>query len=166
MNQRLQQFLSAENISQSQFADSIGVARANVSHIISGRNKPGFDFIEKLSSHYPSLSLEWLISGKGKMYKNGESCAPAVTLQSPSAPDELFDTESYTITAEEQAQIPSTATANSVSGASNTQPRVQSKTVEASESNNANKIKQSIKNQRNITKIIVFYDDNSFQELK
>ena len=45
MNIRLQQFLSAENLSQAQFADIIGVARASVSHIIAGRNKPGFDFI-------------------------------------------------------------------------------------------------------------------------
>ena len=68
MNKRLLQFLSAENISQAQFADTIDVARASVSHIIAGRNKPGFDFIESMALHYPSLNLEWLITGKGKMY--------------------------------------------------------------------------------------------------
>ncbi|MBQ3941506.1 MAG: helix-turn-helix transcriptional regulator, partial [Bacteroidales bacterium] len=57
MNTRLLRFLEAENISQSQFADSIGVARASISHILSGRNKPGFDFLEKLASQYPNLSL-------------------------------------------------------------------------------------------------------------
>lgn len=69
MNKRLQQFLGAENISQSQFADSIQVARASVSHILSGRNKPGYDFLENMARRYPSLNLEWLITGKGKMYK-------------------------------------------------------------------------------------------------
>ena len=69
MNNRLLKFLEAENISQSQFADSIGVARASVSHIIAGRNKPGFEFIERTARQYPSLSLEWLITGKGRMYK-------------------------------------------------------------------------------------------------
>lgn len=44
MNKRLQQFLQAENISQSQFADTVGITRAGVSHILSGRNKPGYDF--------------------------------------------------------------------------------------------------------------------------
>ena len=62
MNRRLQQFLRAENISQSQFADTIGVARASVSHILAGRNKPGFDFLLAMSKHYPSLNLEWLIT--------------------------------------------------------------------------------------------------------
>ena len=70
MNRRLQQFLTAENISQSQFAESIGVARANVSHILSGRNKPGFDFIEKMLLAYPALNIDWLITGKGKMYRS------------------------------------------------------------------------------------------------
>ena len=68
MNKRLQQFLNAENISQSQFADTLNVARAGVSHILAGRNKPGFDFIESLILHYPDLNIEWLITGKGRMY--------------------------------------------------------------------------------------------------
>ena len=72
MNNRLQQFLAAENISQSQLAESIGVARASISHILAGRNKPGFDFIESLARRYPSLNLEWLITGNGRMYNTSE----------------------------------------------------------------------------------------------
>lgn len=72
MNKRLQQFLSAENISQSQFADKIGVTKASVSHILSGRNKPGFEFIESMADCYPNLNLDWLIGGKGRMYKNAD----------------------------------------------------------------------------------------------
>ena len=77
MNVRLQRFLEAENISQSQFAESIGVARAGISHIIAGRNKPGFDFIERMARKYPALSIEWLVTGRGRMYKqNPENDAP------------------------------------------------------------------------------------------
>lgn len=72
MNERLLRFLEAENISQAQFADSIGVARASISHIVSGRNKPGFDFIERTARRYPALNIEWLITGKGKMYSSQE----------------------------------------------------------------------------------------------
>lgn len=70
MNKRLQQFLSAEGISQTQLADTMKVTRAGVSHIISGRNRPGFDFLESLVLHYPELNLDWLITGRGKMYKS------------------------------------------------------------------------------------------------
>ncbi|MBR1928083.1 MAG: helix-turn-helix transcriptional regulator [Bacteroidales bacterium] len=69
MNQRLQQFLSAENLTQTQLAERLGVAKASVSHVLAGRNKPGYDFIESLSRQFPNLSLDWLINGKGRMYK-------------------------------------------------------------------------------------------------
>ena len=70
MNRRLLQFLQAESITQTQFADTLGVARGGVSHILAGRNKPGYDFLESLLLHYPQLNLEWLLTGKGRMYKN------------------------------------------------------------------------------------------------
>ena len=96
MNVRLQQFLSAENLTQSQFADSMGVARANISHILSGRNKPGFEFIENLARHYPALNIEWFITGKGRMYKGAiqQSEAPS---QVESKQPELFAEEQENI---------------------------------------------------------------------
>jgi Helix-turn-helix. len=47
MNNRLQQFLSLENLTPSALADKLGVQRSGLSHILSGRNKPGYDFIKK-----------------------------------------------------------------------------------------------------------------------
>ena len=70
MDKRLQQFLDAENISQAQLADTLGVARAGISHILSGRNKPGFDFLEAMAVHYPQISMDWLLTGRGRMYKD------------------------------------------------------------------------------------------------
>lgn len=70
MNRRLLQFLQAENITQTQFADTLDVARGSVSHILSGRNKPGYDFLESLLLHYPRLNLDWLLTGKGRMYRD------------------------------------------------------------------------------------------------
>lgn len=72
MNRRLLQFLQAENITQSQFADTLSVARGSVSHILSGRNKPGYDFLESLLLHYPRLNLDWLMTGKGRMFRDEE----------------------------------------------------------------------------------------------
>lgn len=76
MKQRLEQFLSAENISQTQFAESIGVARAAISHILSGRNLPSYDFILNTIKAFPSLNIEWLLTGEGKMYKGDGLASP------------------------------------------------------------------------------------------
>ena len=70
MNRRLLLFLQAQNITQSQFADTLSVARGSVSHILSGRNKPGYEFLESLALHYPALNIDWLLTGKGSMYKD------------------------------------------------------------------------------------------------
>lgn len=73
MENRIKQFLAAENITQATFAEMIDVTRSNVSHILSGRNKPGFDFIQNTSKAFPNLNLDWLIMGKGRMYKSSNS---------------------------------------------------------------------------------------------
>ncbi len=140
MNKRLQQFLSAENISQAQFADTIGVARASVSHILAGRNKPGFDFIERMSRRYPALNLEWLITGKGKMYKGDAPEGIPVLDLWQDEPD---------VAADSPAAV---------------QP--ESETAEKTESTTLSKRQQPIVKQRSITKITVFYDDGTYQELK
>ena len=70
MKERLLKFLNNEQLSSARFADIIGVQPSSISHILSGRNKPGFDFIQKILTSYPSLNAEWLIMGKGNMLKS------------------------------------------------------------------------------------------------
>ena len=66
---RILKILNTENISSARFADIIGVQRSNISHILSGRNNPGLDFLQKVLHKFPSLNPEWLIIGKGEMFK-------------------------------------------------------------------------------------------------
>lgn len=94
MKQRLEQFLSAENITKAQFADNIKVARAAVSHIIAGRNNPGYEFIVNTMSAYPQLNIEWLLTGEGKMYKS--TGAPQME-DADILSDTLNNTEQHTI---------------------------------------------------------------------
>ena len=81
MNRRLQQFLELENLSPARLADMLGVQRSGVSHILSGRNKPGFDFIQKLLTKFPSLSADWFLTGKGKPYKEMNIQGGSTTFQ-------------------------------------------------------------------------------------
>ncbi len=70
MKDRLLKFLNSQQLSSARFAEIIGVQPSGISHILSGRNKPGFDFIQKILTSYPSLNAEWLIMGKGSMLKS------------------------------------------------------------------------------------------------
>ena len=69
MQDQIQEILRREDLSSSQFADKIGVQRSSVSHVLSGRNKPGFDFIHKILDAFPGINADWLITGFGEMYK-------------------------------------------------------------------------------------------------
>jgi transcriptional regulator with XRE-family HTH domain len=69
MRERIIKFLEIENLSSSKFADDIGVQRSSISHILSGRNNPSFDFIQKILTKYKTLNAEWLIMGTGNMLK-------------------------------------------------------------------------------------------------
>lgn len=143
MNIRLQQFLAAENISQAQLADSLNVARAGISHILAGRNKPSYDFMTSLLSKYPKLNIEWLMFGKGKMYKD-EAEIPQPAVQTQAVPDKnnvqesLFD--DYDIEEEE-----------------NFTSSLEIKPLDIPT--------QKIDKQRNVKKIIILFDDGTFQEM-
>jgi transcriptional regulator with XRE-family HTH domain len=72
MKERLLEFLKAENKSSAQLAEEIGVQASSISHILSGRNNPSLDFILKMLEKFKFLSTEWLLFGKGSMYKDPE----------------------------------------------------------------------------------------------
>lgn len=69
MKDRIIEFLKSENKSSAQFAEEIGVQPSGISHILSGRNNPSLDFVIKMLEKYKFLSTDWLLFGKGTMYK-------------------------------------------------------------------------------------------------
>lgn len=159
MNRRLQQLLIAENITQAQLATRLNVAPASISHILSGRNKPGYDFIVNTMKAFPNLNIEWLISGQGKMYKDS------------SDPSQLHG---YSLFSDDEAvreqpvkQEPDVKTSDA--------PQFQNSRTDAQPDGNtgfpnredspAIPIK-SPERQRKAAKIVVFYDDGTFQEFR
>ena len=67
MHNRLKNWMESRGLKSSELAHFIGVNRATISHILSGRNKPSIDFLQKLLSVYPKLNSNWLITGIGYM---------------------------------------------------------------------------------------------------
>lgn len=61
---RLAHILRAKNLTATQFAEMMQIQPSNVSHLLSGRNKPSLDFLIKLKSIFPEYSFDWIILGK------------------------------------------------------------------------------------------------------
>lgn len=60
---RVKLIIKANNETPSSFADKIGLKRSNLSHVLSGRNKPSLDFLAKVIDNYPKVNASWLITG-------------------------------------------------------------------------------------------------------
>lgn len=100
MKDRLQRFLDLEQLTPARLADILDVQRSGLSHILSGRNKPGFDFINKLLTKFPSLNAEWLITGKGKVYKESTTTyveKSAGLFQGQDSSKSLFSSDNETV---------------------------------------------------------------------
>lgn len=80
INDKIKQILIDKNLTPSYFADEIGVQRSSISHILSGRNRPSFDIIQKIIRRFPELGYDWImeednqlnspINSSGSTYQN------------------------------------------------------------------------------------------------
>ena len=91
MKERLMKIITSEGLTPSLLADELGVQRSGISHILSGRNYPSFDFLQKILIRFPKLNAEWLILGQGSMYKSNVTAlsdlfAQPAAEKKPSAP--------------------------------------------------------------------------------
>ena len=66
---RLQRIMDYYDLNASALADSLGVLRSSISHLLSERNKPSLDFVLKIIDKYPEVDLYWLLYGKGSFPK-------------------------------------------------------------------------------------------------
>ena len=94
MLERIKTWMNKINISQTNLAENIGVNKATISHIMSGRNKPSIDFFIKLKEYYTDLDLNWIISGQKTSYsksssKLGKSVDKIVVMYNDKSFDEL-----------------------------------------------------------------------------
>lgn len=70
MINRISKIIKEKNLSSAKFADEIGVQRSSISHVLSGRNKPSLEFIQKILKTYPDIDINWLLTGKGNIFSS------------------------------------------------------------------------------------------------
>jgi transcriptional regulator with XRE-family HTH domain len=151
MRDRIVQFITSEGISPARFADEIGVQRSSISHLISGRNNPSFDFIQKMLIRYKHLNAEWLLLGTGNMFK---SMKQGVLFDIPP----LVKPEVQTELLFNQPLEDSKNTDDNI----DIQENVTENTIKKMESVSDVSINSSIT--KNAVKVLIFYADKTFAE--
>lgn len=155
MEERIKKFMEYKGISSSELADSIGVQRSNVTHVLKNRNKPSFQFIEKMLQVYPELNAKWLLLGIGSMIENapkGKTLFDQLTEQTATATSPVLPEKMGTIEplkempkAEEQKELKPT---NPIQ--------------EKNEPDNSLK-DQFFSQEKPIERLIVFFKDQTFK---
>ncbi len=87
MEAKLRQLMKHEGINSTRLAEILGIQASGISHIMSGRNKPSFDFLLKLLQRFPQINPDWLILDKGPMYRDeikNKNQSPAAGIRSNS----------------------------------------------------------------------------------
>lgn len=67
LEDRIRKLIELKKLNAAQFADKIGVQRSSISHILSGRNRPSLEFLQKILKNYPEINADWLLTGNGNI---------------------------------------------------------------------------------------------------
>ncbi|QHT71200.1 helix-turn-helix transcriptional regulator [Rhodocytophaga rosea] len=95
LNTKIKQLLLFKDMSPSRFADEIGVQRAIISHILSGRNRPSLEVVQKIIRRFPELGMDWIIEeddtlDEGEIIDKNQPAQPAsaITVKTDSLKDQ------------------------------------------------------------------------------
>lgn len=138
MRDRILKIMEREGLTPSKFAESIGIQRSAMSHIISGRNNPSLDVLLKILERFTYVDSDWLLFGKGEMIREH------VLTESNLFTNMLENRPNVQVVAENRKEIGVETPVN-----------IQKQPV----------VEQVIcqeKPSKNVSKIMIFYSDNTF----
>lgn len=69
LNKRFMEVVAKMAASKTAFAAELDISQGVLTHISTGRNKPGVELLQKILQTYPAIRAEWLLMGKGEMEK-------------------------------------------------------------------------------------------------
>ncbi len=149
MKDRILLLIDHYKLSSAQFAESIGVQRSSISHILSGRNNPSYDFLIKTLEYFSEISAEWLLLGKGPMLK----ALTYQTKEEKSNPNQNVDLFSQLKTTKEPEE-------NSSKDNNTKEKRISDELVDL---NSKPKITNVNSSNTSVERIILLYDDDTFE---
>lgn len=138
MKERIIQIMEREGLTPSKFAEVIGIQRSAMSHILSGRNNPSLDVLIKVLEKFTYVDSDWLLFGKGEMVREHLLTEPDLFANTPKFTPEVQVTSEYR--KENGVETPVNTPQNTV----------------------IEKIVCEDKPSKMVSKIMIFYSDNTF----
>ncbi|MCI7556586.1 MAG: helix-turn-helix domain-containing protein [Bacteroidales bacterium] len=137
---RIRAIQEGEHLTMSEFAKEIGKSAATVTNIFKGRNKPSIDLLQSVLDRFRVINPEWLLMGVGPMYRQKSGSTEQLLLDIRPEEPETGQAEALT----------------TISAAADTNRK---KNLPATQ------VVERMIIEKKIQKIVVFYDDGTFEEL-
>lgn len=161
MVERIKQVMEYEGMTPAHFADYIDIGRAVMSHILNGRNKPSLEVMTKILSKIDYIDSTWLLTGQGTMLKQ------ATLMHQPEASGQIRQNPEQPLQRDLFSDSQAHEAAGSMPIAQPTSEYRKEIEVKAPHNIIQNTEKQGLNPstvvEKKITKIIIYYSDNTFE---
>lgn len=146
---RIKLIIETEGVTQVAFAEMTGINTSTLNHVLTGRNNPSVDVISKILAAYPQYESDWLLHGSGPMwteaYSEQQVKSTSIPLFSDSDGDGSGSTPSPVA-----APVPNSGVRRG---------KVEERTREATQTTTERT------SSKRVQKVIIYYDDNTFETL-
>lgn len=155
MVNRIFTFIESLQLTPTEFADTIGVSRASISSIKTGRTQPTLSLVEKIKQRFPEIDINWLILGEGD--------APIANRSESET--ELFSDDEVKAEIEVTQTLSNDDTANEYQAVyiAETPRKIEEEPQVVNQETNV-PVQSTIERKRSVKKVILLYDDGSFEE--
>ena len=154
MKDRIKQIMDGQHMTQQEFSEFLNIAPATLSSILRGRTRPTLSIVDAIVARFPDISTDWLLFGKGPMMRSAEAETDAVASSGSTSGSELMlDLP--------DAETPSHQQLSSTQTSFGADKLAQQRNAALQEQ--LAMVKSFDKQQRRITEIRIFYDDQTWE---
>lgn len=151
MREKIVNLMKNEGLSSSRLAELLETQPSAISHLMSGRNKPSYDLLQKILRRFPRVNPDWLLLDAEDMYRE----EPSLSLDEPSPSADLSPSDPI-------ADLFSTETESAPSATPDLSAIFDTPTTVNSDHSKTSDLAPSNSRQAVVERIVVFYSDHTF----
>lgn len=163
MREKLQKLMHDQGLTSSKLAEILEIQPSGISHLMAGRNKPGFDLLQRILRRFPQINPDWLLLDSDQMYRE------QFTNHEPMQMEETASSVDPT----QSAGLPNIKPAPDLF-AQNQNPKTQAQQnapkIAAPENtlttNTNNSLNLPTSRTNKIERVVIFYDDHTFESFE
>ena len=81
VRERIDKLIKTEGLSQTEFANKVGVNSANLNQVMLGKRHVQKNLPSKIIEAFPEVRIDWLLYGEGEMYTKDQHLAEKTALR-------------------------------------------------------------------------------------